>query len=210
MKKNIVIAALAFGAAPAVFAQTPPPSKIGVIHVQEALISTKEGQKAAAELQAKFAPKKSELEKKQGDITTLQDQLRKGSATMSEDAKNKLVRDIDSKTTSLKRDSEDFDADVQEQEGKVMQELGAKMMKVLDKYAADNGFAVILDVSNPQTGVLWRATAADITADIIALYDKANVGTGAAAPSAAPAKSPATGGAPARTPAAPPAAPKKQ
>ena len=84
MKKNIVIAALAFGAAPAVFAQTPPPSKIGVIHVQEALISTKEGQKAAAELQAKFAPKKSELEKKQGDITTLQDQLRKGSATMSE------------------------------------------------------------------------------------------------------------------------------
>lgn len=210
MKKNIVIAALAFGAAPAVFAQTPPPSKIGVIHVQEALISTKEGQKAAAELQAKFAPKKSELEKKQGDITSLQDQLRKGSATMSEDAKNKLVRDIDSKTTSLKRDSEDFDADVQEQEGKVMQELGAKMMKVLDKYAADNGFAVILDVSNPQTGVLWRATAADITADIIALYDKANVGTGAAAPSAAPAKSPATGGAPARTPAAPPAAPKKQ
>jgi len=210
LKKNIVIAALAFGAAPAVFAQTPPPSKIGVIHVQEALISTKEGQKAAAELQAKFAPKKSELEKKQGDITSLQDQLRKGSATMSEDAKNKLVRDIDSKTTSLKRDSEDFDADVQEQEGKVMQELGAKMMKVLDKYAADNGFAVILDVSNPQTGVLWRATAADITADIIALYDKANVGTGAAAPSAAPAKSPATGGAPARTPAAPPAAPKKQ
>lgn len=210
MKKNIVIAALAFGAAPAVFAQTPPPSKIGVIHVQEALISTKEGQKAAAELQAKFAPKKSELEKKQGDITTLQDQLRKGSATMSEDAKNKLVRDIDSKTTSLKRDSEDFDADVQEQEGKVMQELGAKMMKVLDKYAADNGFAVILDVSNPQTGVLWRATASDITADIIALYDKANVGTGAAAPSAAPSKPPAAGGAPARTPAAPPAAPKKQ
>lgn len=210
MKKNIVIAALAFGAAPAVFAQTPPPSKIGVIHVQEALISTKEGQKAAAELQAKFAPKKSELEKKQGDITTLQDQLRKGSATMSEDAKNKLVRDIDSKTTSLKRDSEDFDADVQEQEGKVMQELGAKMMKVLDKYAADNGFAVILDVSNPQTGVLWRATAADVTADIIALYDKANLGAGAAAPSAAPAKSPAAGGAPARTPAAPPAAPKKQ
>jgi outer membrane protein len=209
LKNNIVTAILAFGAALPAFAQTPPPTKVGVIHVQEALLSTKEGQKAAGELQTKFAPKKSELEKKQGDITSLQDQLRKGSATMNDEAKNKLVRDIDSKTTSLKRDSEDFDADVQEEEGKVMQELGAKMMKVLDKYAADNGFAVILDVSNPQTPVLWRATAADVTAEIIALFDKANPVSGAAAPAAAPATQITRP--PARTPAAPvPTAPKKQ
>lgn len=214
MKQRYLVPALALGAAVVACAQAAAPTKIGVIHVQEALLTTKEGQKAANELQAKFAPKKGELEKKQTDITTLQDQLRKGSATMSDDAKNKLMRDIDSKTTSLKRDSEDFDADVQEEEGKIMQELGAKMMKVLDKYAADNGYAVILDVSNPQTPVLWRATAADITADIIALYDKANPSTGAAAPSAAPStpvtRPAAPSGAPARTPAAPSTAPKKQ
>jgi outer membrane protein len=137
--------------------------------------------------------------------------LRKGSATMSDDAKNKLMRDIDAKTTSLKRDSEDFDADVQEEESKVMQELGAKMMKVLEKYATDNGFGVILDVSNPQTGVLWRAAAVDITADIIALYDKANPAAGGtSAPAAAPGSAAPRPAAPARTPAAPGAAPRKQ
>ena len=211
MKKIFVIPMLAFGAAFAAQAQAAP-TKVGVIHVQEAILSTKDGQKAAGELQAKFAPKKNELEKKQGDIAALQDQLRKGSATMSDDAKNKLMRDIDSKNTSLKRDSEDFDSDVQQEEGKLMQELGAKMMKVLDKYAADNGFAVIIDVSNPQTDVLWRATAADITADIIALYDKANPVAGSTTPSAVPPTSVTrpTGSAPARAPAAPPAAPKKQ
>ena len=219
MKKKFVLFAVAIGAATAAHAQNPP-TKIGVIHVQEALVSTKEGQKAANELQGKFSPKKSELEKKQGDINSLQDQLRKGSATMNDDAKNKLMREIDTKTTSLKRDSEDFDADVQEAEGKVMQELGAKMMKVLEKYATDNGFGVILDVSNPQTPVLWRAAAVDVTADIIALYDKANPGTGSSTPSATPPPAataprpaaPATG-APSRAPAAPPApagAPKKQ
>jgi outer membrane protein len=208
--KNYLISVLAFGAAMALPAQNPP-TKVGVIHVQEALLSTKDGQKAANELQAKFAPKKSELEKKQGEINTLQDQLRKGSATLNDEAKNKLVRDIDSKTTSLKRDSEDFDADVQEEEGKVMQELGAKMMKVLEKYATDNGFGVILDVSNPQTGVLWRAAAVDITADIIALYDKANpVAGGTSAPAAAPAPAAPRPAAPARTPAAPGGAPRKQ
>ena len=209
LKTTSAMCLLAFGAALAAHAQNPP-TKVGVIHVQEALLSTKDGQKAANELQGKFAPKKTELEKKQGDINALQDQLRKGSATMNDDAKNKLMRDIDSKTTSLKRDSEDFDADVQEEEGKVMQELGAKMMKVLEKYATDNGFGVILDVSNPQTGVLWRAAAVDITADIIALYDKANPSTGGAAPAAAPAATAPRPAAPARTPAAPSAPPRKQ
>ena len=88
-----------------------------------------------------------------------------------------------------------------------MQELGQKMMSVLDKYAKDNGYAVILDVSNPQTPVLWASNGVDITNDIVGLYDKANVG-GAAAPAARPA---APAGAPAARPAtAPPAAPKKK
>lgn len=226
MKKNVLMTLLAFGAAVAAHAQAPAPTpataraqtatatKIGVIHVQEAILSTKDGQKAASELQSKFAPKRSELEKKQNDIASLQDQLRKGSATMSDEAKSKLMRDIDTKNTSLKRDSEDFDADVQQDEGKLMQELGAKMMKVLDKYAADNGYAVIIDVSNPQTDVLWRATSSDITADIIALYDKANPVAGNTSPSAAPATQVTRPAAPAggvvKTPGAPaPAAPKK-
>jgi len=69
---------------------------------------------------------------------------------------------------------------------------------------------VILDVSNPQTPVLWRATAADVTADIIALYDKANPASGGAAAPAAPATQVTRPSAPARTPAAPAPAPKKQ
>ena len=208
MNKKFVIPALMFTAAFAAQAQTP--NKVGVIQVQEAILSTKEGQKAATELQDKFKGRRADLEKKQNDIASLQDQLKKGSATMSDDAKAQRMRDIDSKTTVLKRDSEDFDTDLQEEEGKLMQELGGKMMKVIEKYATDNGFAVILDVSNPQTPVLWRATAVDITADIIALYDKANTGAAASAPAktAAPSAAP---GAPARAPAITPAptAPKK-
>jgi len=209
LNKKLIIPALMLTAAFAAQAQTP--TKVGVIQVQEAILSTKEGQKAATELQDKFKGRRGDLEKKQNDIATLQDQLKKGGVTMSDEAKAQRMRDIDSKTTVLKRDSEDFDTDLQEEEGKLMQELGGKMMKVIEKYATDNGFAVILDVSNPQTPVLWRATAVDITADIITLYDKANTGGAAAAPakSAAPAALPS--GAPARAPAtAPtPSAPKK-
>jgi outer membrane protein len=210
LKKNFVVPALALGAALAIHAQATAPTKIGILHAQEAILSTKEGQKAAGELSTKFAPRKSELEKKQSDIVALQDQLKKGSATMSDDAKNKLVRDIDGKTTALKRDSEDFDSDVQEEEQKLMQELGGKVMKVVEKYATDNGYAVIIDVSNPQTDVLWRAASTDITADIIAMYDKANPSAGGSAPAAPKATTPSAPPAPVRPPSATPGtAPKK-
>jgi outer membrane protein len=43
---------------------------------------------------------------------------------------------------------------------------------VIIKYARDNGYAVILDVSSQQTPVLYASDGIDITQDIIALYDK--------------------------------------
>ena len=204
MKKNfVVLPALALGVA--ALAPLQAQTKVGIIHVQNAILSTKDGQKAAADLQARFAPKKAELDKKQQAIAALQEQFRKGSATMSDDAKLKLQRDIDGNTKALNRDTEDAQAELDQEQGKIMQDLGQKLMAVLDKYAKENSFGVILDVSNPQTPVLWASNTVDITNDIVGLYDKANAGGGAAAAPAKPAAAPAT--APARPTAAPSAAP---
>ena len=178
-------------------AQGQVPTKIAVINVQTAILSTKDGQKAAADLQTTFSPRQQDLEKKQAELTALQDQLRKGSATMSDEAKTKLMRDIDATTTRVNRDTQDAQSDLDEAQGKLMQELGGKMMAVMEKYATQNGYAVVLDVSNPQTPVLWAASAVDITNDIVKLYDQAYPGT-AAAPPVPAAKPPAA----AKTPAA--------
>ena len=179
MTKNCVfLPALAMGAvmlSPAQTAappQTPAQTKVGIIHIQNAIISTKDGQKAASELTARFAPRKGDLEKKQSAISQLQDQLRKGSNTMSEEAKQKLMREIDQNTKSLNRESEDAQAELDQEQNKIMQELGQRIMAVIDKYAKDNGYALILDVSSQQTPVLYATNSIDITQDIIALYDK--------------------------------------
>ena len=60
---------------------------------------------------------------------------------MSEDAKTKLMRDIDSANNKLQRDTEDAQADLDEEQEKIMQDLGNKMMAVIEKYAQPNGFA---------------------------------------------------------------------
>ena len=68
---------------------------------------------------------------------------------------------------------EDGQAEVEADQQKVLQDLGGRIMAVIDKYAKDNGFVLILDVSSPQTPVMFASNTIDVTKDIIDLYDKA-------------------------------------
>jgi outer membrane protein len=169
-------------------AQTPA-GRIGVINIQSAIVSTKDGQKAASELEGKALPKQKAMEAKQNEINNLKDQLQKGQNALSDAAKQELIRNIDAKTKVFNRDMEDMRADLDQDQQKVLQDLGGKMMAVIDKYAKDNGFILIVDVSSPQTPVLFASNTIDITKEIIDLYDKnSGGGTTSSAPKpAAPA-----------------------
>jgi len=195
VKNNLIRAMLAAcGLAAAGYAQAgAQPGKVGIIHIQNAIIGTQDGQKAAAELQTRFDPRRKDLEKKNSEIAALRDQLQKGSNTLSEEARQRLMRDIDQKTRTLNRDTEDAQAEFEQEQQKLLQGLGEKIMAVIYKYAQDNGYSVILDISSPQTPVLYAANSVDITNDIVALYDKNAPTAGAAPPPASikPALAPA-------------------
>ena len=190
-----------------------PPTKVAVIQIQAALAATKEGQKAAADLEVKLSPRKKELDGKQAEIKDLQERLQRGGNTLSESAKEDLTRNIDTKTKSYNRELEDAQAELEQEQQKVVGVLGQKMMAVIDKYAQQNGFAIVLDVSSQNTPVLYASNTVDITKEVIDLYDKtvftptpapATSGAAAARPAAPPAARPAPAAAP--RPAAPPAA----
>lgn len=166
--------ALGFGVSAFGQAATAPtaPTKVGIIHIQNAIIQTKDGQKAAADIDAKFGPKRKDVDQKQADLQQMEQQIRTGSNTMSDEAKLKLTRDIDQHRKQLQREMDDAQAELEQEQGRVLQELGQKMMSVIDHYATAHGFALILDVSSPQTPVLYASNAIDITREIVELYDK--------------------------------------
>ena len=183
------------------------PSKVGVIHFEGAISATQQGQKALTELQNRYEPQRKEIERRQNEINALREQLAKGASTMSDDARQKINDDIAEKTKKLNRDFEDAQQDYQQDLDKILQEFYAKMRVVVDRYAKDNGYTLVLDIGSPQTPVVFVAEAADVTEEIVALYDKFNPVPGAAAaPGATSAPAAAK---PAATPAKPPAAPAK-
>lgn len=200
-QRMLQLAVALVGAAAAAFAQGgAQPTKVGVINIQAALIGTKDGQRAAGELEAKRAPKAKDLEAKQNQINQLRETLNKGSNTMSAEQREKLMREIDQRTKALNRDMEDAQADFEQEQQRILNDLGQKIMSVIDKYARDNGYTLILDVSSPQTPVLYATNQIDITQEIIRLYDAQSA---TAAPAPAPAKPAAAAPAPAAVKPAP-------
>lgn len=168
-----------------VAADAQQPTKVGVLNIQAAIANTQDGKKAAADLESKYAPRRKEVEGDQSGINSLKDQLQKGQNTMSEAAKAQMVRDIDDKTKRLNRKMEDAQADLQQDQQKALQTIGQKMMVVIDKYAKDHGYTLLIDVSSQQTPVLFAASDIDVTKAIVDLYDKNT--TGSATSSASPA-----------------------
>jgi outer membrane protein len=204
--KSKLFVAFTLAVAAALAANAQGPNKVAVISIQGAIAATKDGQKAIAELDSKAAPKRKELDQKQTDINTLKDQLSKGSNTLSEATKAELYKNIQQKTTSLQRDFEDAQADMDQEQQKILQQLGQKILAVIERYARDNGYAMVVDVSSPQTPVMYASPSIDITKEIIDLYDK----NSATMSTPAPVNKPATPVVPTPKPNTPKPPPTKQ
>lgn len=165
----------------------PPPVKVATVFAQNAISSTQEGKKAASELSAKFQPRSDEFQRKQKELNTLRDQLRKGQAGMPPEAWRNLNATVETKTRDLQRLSEDSQSALDREEGVMLEQIGGKLQKILQDYATRNGFAVVFDVSVPNGPVLWASPAVDITNEIVKLYDQ-QYPAAAPAPSLPPAK----------------------
>lgn len=182
-----ILAAMMF--TPALRAQTAAatPAKVGVINMQAAITGTAEGKQAAAELQSQFAPRQAELQQMQKQIEDDQNRLRTGQTTLSDEEQARLTRDYNSLTRKLQRKSQEDQDDLNDAQQDIINRIGRKMVDILDKYAKDGGYAVVLDSSSQQTPIIYEANQVDVTQDIIRLYDQAYpVKTGAT--SAAPSK----------------------
>lgn len=195
---RVFIVASAFGLS-ALFsarAVAQAPVKIAIVSIQDAITNTNEGQKESEALQNRFGARQNALKAQNDEIVALQADLQAKSDKLSDEERATRVKTITDKQKVLQRNGEDFQAEVQQAEQDVLNRLGKKMMDVLDKYAKANGYTVVLDVSNPQTPVLWADKATNITKELVDAY---NTASGVAAP--AKAATPAgTSARPATTP----------
>jgi outer membrane protein len=167
------------------------PTKIAVLNVRNAIVATAEGKQAQAQLQSQFAPKQNELQATQKQIEDLQRRLNDGARTLSDDEKSKLQRQGELLTRRLQRDNDGLNEELNAAQGEIVDSIGRKMLDVLDRYARENGYVAVLDTSAQGSSVVYGSSQADITQDVVRLYDQAYPVKGGAAPAASSTPAPA-------------------
>ena len=179
MRNHLAVAALAAAMiVPSAWAQTgtrssdPAPSRVGVLNMQVAITSTAEGKQDANELNAKFAPRQQEIQNLQKQIQDIQTRLQTTANTLSDAEKYRLADEGQRLQREVQRKQQEAQADYQDAQDDMINQLGRKLMTVLDKYSKQNGYAVIIDTSSQQTPVVYAANGINITEDIVKLYDQ--------------------------------------
>lgn len=169
---------------PAVWAQAGAPTvKFAVINMADAVASTAEGKQVAQQLSAQFAPRVTELQNIQKQFSDVQQRLQTGANTLSAEEQARLQR----LGTELQRRGQFEEQDLQQNRQDASQDainhIEQRMMPILNKYAKQNGYGVVID-SSQSALIVYVADQIDITEQIIKLYDDAYPVKAAAPPAA--------------------------
>ncbi|MGH9413682.1 MAG: OmpH family outer membrane protein [Terriglobales bacterium] len=150
------------------------PSKLAFINFQQAIAATHEGAKLTAQLRAKYQPKQAQLAKEGAQIAALQKQLANGASTMSADAKQQLSQKIQGQQRDLQQAGQDAQSDFQSDAEAVVQEVGVKLVPVIESYAKKNGYTLVVDsgLRWPQSPVIYAEKGTDITGAVVRLYNQ--------------------------------------
>jgi outer membrane protein len=150
----------------------PASAKVAIIAFQQAVASTNEGQRNFAQLRVKFEPKQTQLKSQSDEIDSLKKQLQDAGANLAEPERDARLRTIDEKQKSLQRSAEDAQNEASGAMSDMYQQLAQKVYTVLDAYANQQKFTLVLDASNQQNSpVLWASSATDITKAIVDAYN---------------------------------------
>ena len=179
------------GPAPSPRASAALQDKIGVVSIQDAIVTTNDGQRDLKALETKFEPKKTQLKSLSDEIDTLKKQLETQGSALNDETRASLSRQIESKQKTLSRSQEDAQNDFTEQQNQIVQKVLQKLVPIIDKYAKDNTLTLVLDDSKPwpDSPLLWANPSVDITKAVVDIY---NAKSPASTLSPAPQKTPST------------------
>jgi outer membrane protein len=193
MFQAAALAVASLAGAASIAAQSAPAAgsiagtKVGVLNVRQAIVSTAEGKQASSELQGQFASRQTELENLNKQINDIRQRLQTNGDKLNQDEAVRLQRQGEALQKQLTRKQEDYQEDVNASQQEVIDRIGRKMMDVLDRYARENAYTAIFD-SSAQGAPIYVSNGVDVTPEIVKLYDQAYPAK-AAATAAKPAAS---------------------
>jgi Skp family chaperone for outer membrane proteins len=164
-----LLALIAAAAGLAGFAAAQEAGKLGMINSPEILDKSVEGKRAMAQIQAEDKKYNDNLTRLDDQIRQLQNRLTAQRLTLTPDAAAGLQSDIQRKTTERQRAAEDAGRAMRELQTRLLEQIQADLIPLIEQVRKDLGLDVIFDVT--KGGVVYFTPALDLTAEVIKRYD---------------------------------------
>jgi Skp family chaperone for outer membrane proteins len=158
------ILAVTFFFSATAFSQAGAPTAVGIINFQRAISQNDEGVKAAGTYTAEGKKLADGLLKSQTKVTELQDQLTKGGPTMTESAKNALMRDIDKEKKVYELEQRNAQSSLDDRQEELFRPIADRVHKIVEVYAKELNLAVVVNMTED---MVYANDVVDITTEII-------------------------------------------
>ena len=145
-------------------------AKIGYIDVQRVLARSAAGVAAREQLEKERATIQKEMDGRRQELEKLRDEIEKKGALMTADARRDKQEQFERKRRDAARAADDYQKELEKKEGQLLQKVLQEMGGVIEKVGKEKNYYMIVEKRN--AGVLYAATDADLTDEIIRAYDK--------------------------------------
>jgi outer membrane protein len=177
---------VAAGGALAALSATAAEPKIGVVDFQRLAIESPQGKAVMESMRAEFAPRERTLQAQGQAVKAKEEKLQKDGATMSEEQRVRAEKELRDGARDFERARGELQDDETARRNEELSRLQRTIVEEVRTYGKAQGYDLIL----AQEGVIYNASAADITPAVLSAL-QARGGSAATKPSPpAPAKPP--------------------
>lgn len=156
--------------------QATGPASVAMINGDRVLEGSNIGQQAREQLEAAASRWQQQIDTATQELQQMQARRQEQALTLNEQALAQLTRDIEEKQVQIQRMNDDARRELSRLEQQITVQVNQQLGPLVERFAADRGIDIIFDTSRAG-GLLYFATARDVTEDFLALVNQ-NTGEG--------------------------------
>jgi len=143
---------------------------VAVVDLFKAFETSAAGQQVVDQLKNREQEIRNEITDIEAETQKLQTKYNTQKLTLTMDAQQQLLTDIDRLRTKRSRVEEDRTKEYRDLQMRLFGKLRNEILPVVDSIAREKGFSLVLDVSS--SGVVYFNQTIDITEEVIKRYDQ--------------------------------------
>jgi len=156
--------------------------KIAVVDFQRLAVESPQGKAVQESIRAEFAPRQRTLAAQEQAVKAKQDKFQKDGATMSEDQRARSEKELRDAMRDLERARSEAQDDFNARRNEALSRLQRTIIDEVRTYGKAQNYDLILD----QGGVIYNASATDITPAVLSALQAHGATPAAAAKPATP------------------------